>query len=207
MIRVKKFWKPYRPWHVIGDNNGQVHIERQWSGLSSIDMAGKTVIDIGCAEGLVSLKCEAQGASLVHGVELRPRAVEVARSLAGYSGVSDHVKFFQGDLAKPVPALNQPGMNESYDIVIANAVIQKVKSRAVLLMDAIMEKAHDQLIIRLPLREVQSGRSGRVDPVERAGQAGFEMVWEACGYPAGVPPFPLEGEAWLALFRRTSKSA
>lgn len=203
MIRIGKFWKPYRPWHVIGDNGGQVRIERQWSGLSSIDMKGKSVLDVGCAEGLVSLKCESEGgAALVHGVELRPRAVEVARSLAGYSGVSGHVKFFQGDLSNPEPVLSQPGMRDKYDVVIANAVIQKVKARALRLMDAIMAKADDVLVVRLPERNVQHGSSGRVDPVAHADKAGFDMVWEACGYPAGDPPYPLEGEAWLAVFRR-----
>ena len=117
--------------------------------------------------------------------------------------MSDHVKFFQGDLSNPEDVLNQTGLRPRYDVVIANAVIQKVKPKAARLMDAIMEKADDLLLIRLPERNVQEGRSGRIDPVERAANAGFEMLWESCGYPKGSPPFPLEGEAWLALFKRT----
>lgn len=202
MIRIPKFWKPYRPWHIIGENGGQVPLDRQWKGLSSIDMTGKSVIDIGCAEGLVSLQCEKAGADLVHGLELRPRAVEVARSLAGYTNVWEHVKFFEADVAEPERALNQPGLLPTYDVVIANAVIQKVKRRASRLLEAVIAKASDQLVIRLPERAVQTKDGGTVDPVERVEAAGFEMVWEACGYPDGDPPYQLEGEAWLALFRK-----
>jgi len=197
-----KLFKPYRPWHIIGNNGGQVPFDRQWKGLNTLDLQGKTVIDIGCAEGLVSMKCCEEGAALVHGLELRERAVEVGRSIAGYSGKSDQVKFFQADLSRPEQALNLPGILPKYDVVIANAVIQKVKKRASRALEAVLSKASDQLIIRLPERAVQTKNGGTVDPVERAQAAGFEMVWEACGYPEGEPPYPIEGEAWLALFRK-----
>lgn len=197
-----KLLKPYRPWHIIGDNGGQVPFDRQWRGLHNLELKGNSVLDIGCAEGLVSMRCAEEGASLVHGVELRERAVEVARSLAGYTNNAEHVKFFQADLSRPEQALNLPGMKQQYDVVIANAVIQKVKKRASRLLEAVLSKASDQLLIRLPKRAVQTKDNSTVDPVERAKAAGFEMQWEACGYPEGDPPYPIEGEAWLALFKK-----
>lgn len=203
MLSLKRLWKPYRPWHIIGENGGQVPVERQWRGLSSVDMTGRSVLDVGCAEGMVSLKCHEAGAAIVHGVELRERAVEVARSLAGDRGIVDQVKFFQGDLSHPEQALNQPGMRPRYDIVLANAVIQKVGRRASRLLEAVTEKCDHTLVIRLPERRVQTGRRDWVDPVARCEAAGFRMLWESCGYPQGEPPYPLEGEAWLAVFERS----
>lgn len=73
----------YRPWFKIGDNGGQWDITRQDAGLSEINFRGKTVLEIGCAEGLVALQNLKRGARLSHGIEFRERAVEVAKSIAG----------------------------------------------------------------------------------------------------------------------------
>ncbi|HHI81676.1 MAG TPA: hypothetical protein ENJ99_00840, partial [Rhizobiales bacterium] len=67
----------YRPWFIIGDNNGQIPLKRQLLGLSEIDVKGKTLLDVGCAEGLMALHFLDKGAKAVHGIEIRERAVEV----------------------------------------------------------------------------------------------------------------------------------
>src|SRR4026209_1180500 len=112
----------YRPWFIIGDNGGQLDIERQDAGLSQIDFKSKTVLEIGCAEGLVSLQNLNRGARLSHGVEFRERAVEVARSIAGVLGKSNSAKFYSGDIRAADTVLNQNGMLNQYDIVMAMAV-------------------------------------------------------------------------------------
>lgn len=196
--------KPYKPWFIIGDNGGQVHIKRQSSGLSQIDMKGKTVLDIGCAEGLVSMQCEERGATLVHGIEKRVRAVEVARSIVGYNKKNDKLKFFEGDLYKPDQALNQEGLLPQYDIVLANAVLHKVtKSSEV--MQMILDRCKQTIVIRLGDRRLPITRWRSTDVVDFAARSGFEMEWEASGYPQGEPPYSMEGEAWMGVFHKVSE--
>jgi 2-polyprenyl-3-methyl-5-hydroxy-6-metoxy-1,4-benzoquinol methylase len=197
----KRWYKPYKPWFIIGDNGGQVHIKRQSSGLSQVDMKGKTVFELGCAEGLVSLYCEERGAALVHGLEKRVRAVEVARSLAGYAKKSDKVKFFQGDLLSPEKALNQEGMLPQYDIIMANAVLHKVtKSSQVLRM--ILDRCNETIVLRTIDRRLSISHWRSTDIVDFAAKRGFELDWEACGYPQGDPPYSMEGEAWMGVFHK-----
>jgi 2-polyprenyl-3-methyl-5-hydroxy-6-metoxy-1,4-benzoquinol methylase len=200
--------KPFHPWFIIGDNNGQVSVERQYSGLHVIDFAGKTVLEIGCAEGLVALENRRRGAAVVHGVEYLERAVEVARSLAGVLGVNDHVKFFQGDVRDLKQMFGQPGMLPVYDIVLAMAVLQKVPNQERSMAD-LLRRCGSTFVIRLPMRRlhrhrlIRTGWSwGACDPVEVAVKNGFELKWESCGYPRGEPPFSMEGEAWMAVFER-----
>lgn len=197
----KRWYKPYKPWFIIGDNGGQVHVKRQTSGLSQIEMTGKTVLDIGCAEGLTSMQCEERGAVLVHGIEKRTRAIEVARSLAGYAKKSDRLKYFQGDLLRPDTALDQDGLLPQYDIVLANAVLHKVTKSAQLLR-LILDRCKETIVIRAIDRNLAVTRWRSTDIVDYAAMRGFELDWEACGYPQGDPPYPLEGEAWMGVFHR-----
>jgi SAM-dependent methyltransferase len=198
----------YRPWFKIGDNGGQWDITRQDAGLSEINFRGKTVLEIGCAEGLVALQNLKRGARLSHGIEFRERAVEVAKSIAGVLGVSDTAKFYWGDIRDTRNALNQPGMLDKYDIIIAMAVLQKVPNQPEVL-GKILEKCSTTLVLRLPVRKLYKRRLfrwryswGIADPVEVAKQNGFKLLWESCGYPQGKPPFPKTGEAWLGVFER-----
>ena len=193
--------KPYKPWFIIGDNGGQVHISRQSSGLSKIDMAGKTVLDIGCAEGLVSIQCAERGAKLVHGFELRERTVEVARSLVGNTGMSDRVKFFQGDLHNAKAALHQDGMLDKYDVVLGNAVLHKFTKSADAAQLA-FNLCNETIVVRLGDRRLRISRWRSTDVVDFAARSGFKMDWEGEGYPQGDPPHSKDGEAWMAVFQR-----
>jgi len=198
----------YRPWFIIGDNGGQLDIERQDAGLSQIDFKSKTVLEIGCAEGLVSLQNLKRGARLSHGIEFRERAVEVAQSIAGVLGKSDSAKFYWGDIRATDTVLNQSGMLDRYDIVIAMAVLQKVPNQPEI-FGKLLAKCSSTMVLRLPEKKLYRFRMfsrqwswGSSDPVEVARRNGFRLAWESCGYPQGKPPFPVSGEAWLGVFER-----
>jgi len=197
--------KPYRPWYIIGKNQGQVPLKRQLLGLQTIEVEGLTLLDLGCAEGLTSIHMAERGARLVHGVELRERAVEVGRSLVGFTGMSDKVDFFVGDLKRAGETLSQNGLLPSYDVILAMASLQKLGTRAVPALGRIASMCDQTLVIRLAERALPDGFRKSADPVRVAEDHGFRMKWESCGYPQGDPPFPMEGGSWLAEFERIAR--
>lgn len=202
--------KKYRPWFIIGENGGQMPFDRQDAGLDHVDFKDKTVLEIGCAEGLVSFANLKRGAKLVHGIEYRDRAVEVAQSLAGALGCTQQARFFHGDIRQTETVLNQSGMLEQYDIVMAMAVLQKVANQ-VTVFCRLLRKCSSTMVLRLPERALYRHRVlkrqwswGTADPVKIAQAEGFSLTWESSGYPRGKPPFPVTGEAWLGVFTRNT---
>jgi len=194
--------RKYQPWFIIGDNGGQVPLKRQLMGLQDIEVEGRSVLDVGCAEGLTSIHMAGRGATLVHGVELRERAVEVGQSLSGFAGMNDKVRFYHGDMRQPSRALSQPGMLERYDVVLAMASIQKLKAQAVPAMRLLAQMCAATFVVRLPEPDIPDGRRRTRAVADVLAEQGFAMKWEACGYPQGEPPWPMEGGSWLAEFAR-----
>jgi len=195
--------RKYQPWFIIGDNGGQVPLKRQLMGLQNIVVEGRTLLDVGCAEGLTSIHMAGRGATLVHGVELRERAVEVARSIVGFIGQSDRIRFYHGDLCRPAEALSQAGMLQRYDVVFAMASIQKLKRQAVPALRRLAGMSVETLVIRLPEPAIPDGYRGTRPVADVMAEQGFAMKWESCGYPRGEPPWPMAGGSWLAEFART----
>jgi len=197
--------KTYTPWYIIGENGGQVPLKRQLLGLKTIDVEGLSLLDLGCAEGLTSIHMAKRGARLVHGVELLDRAVEVGRSLVGFTGMQDQVKFFVGDLRDAPKALSQDGLLEHYDVILAMASLQKLGRKSVPTLQLIASMCARTLVIRLPERALPAGYHRTADPAAVIEASGFRMKWESCGHPQGDPPYPMEGGSWLAEFERVSE--
>ncbi|HEV2139470.1 MAG TPA: methyltransferase domain-containing protein [Nitrososphaerales archaeon] len=65
--------------------------------LSSRDLAGSSILELGCGIGALSLELLKKGAGSVHGMDLSPAMVELARSLAAEAGVSMKASFERGD--------------------------------------------------------------------------------------------------------------
>ena len=131
---VKKGWfsTPGRP----GDRT----LDQQLNGLDRLFMAvrGKTVLDVGCAEGLISVELAKAGALAVHGVEIVPGHVEVANKLRGDLPVTFEV----GDANVWQPKRN-------YDIVIALALLQKVRNPTAVAA-RLAASARELVVLRLP---------------------------------------------------------
>ncbi|MGP1675906.1 MAG: class I SAM-dependent methyltransferase [Burkholderiales bacterium] len=83
------------------------------------ECCGKTVLDLGCAEGLISLEFAKAGAIRVLGIDREEFHLEVANKL-GYAGPCV-LKFKQWDLNKADPATSL-----SYDIVLCLGIIHKL---------------------------------------------------------------------------------
>lgn len=80
------------------------------SFLQQIDLQGKTLLDVGCGSGALSLVAAQKGA-VVTGVDLNPLAVETARLNARLNALS--ADFRESDLMAEVP-------ENQYDVVLVN---------------------------------------------------------------------------------------
>jgi putative methylase len=78
---------------------------------------GKVVVDFGCGTGILGLGCARLGASRVIGVDIDPKAVEVAKQNASDVGLSsDYVSF----LTKDVRELDLTDIPLAVDFVVMN---------------------------------------------------------------------------------------
>lgn len=127
-------------WFSTPGRPGDRTIDDQMKGLNWLRGAcfGKTVLDIGCAEGLISIELAKAGALAVHGVEIVPEHITVANKLRGDLPVTFEV----GDANTWRP-------RRSYDIVIALALLHKLKNPTAAAA-AFAEAARTAVVFRLP---------------------------------------------------------
>ena len=84
-------------------------------GALSASIKGSTVLELGCGVGALAVELTRKGASTAIGMDLSPKMVELARTLAAEAGLSDSVTFQVGDGAVA-------GLKKS-DIVILDTVV------------------------------------------------------------------------------------
>jgi 2-polyprenyl-3-methyl-5-hydroxy-6-metoxy-1,4-benzoquinol methylase len=71
--------------------------------FARLRLDGKSVLDLGCGSGQVSLLAAAMGAR-VHGIDIAPAMLALAREAAARSGLSDRTRFTEGDVSRdPLP--------------------------------------------------------------------------------------------------------
>jgi SAM-dependent methyltransferase len=97
-------------------------IEEQTGGLARAlaEAKGKTVLDLGCAEGAISLEFAKAGAYRVIGLEVLEPHLEVARK---YCAGWPQVEFVNAHLAEWAEAHPEP---DPFDMVLALGVIHKL---------------------------------------------------------------------------------
>lgn len=121
---------------------GDRNLKDQLVGLEDLmaRVAGKTVLDVGCAEGLISLQLFDEGATAVHGLEIVPGHVAVASKLRG-----DRACTFEVANADDYDPVRQ------YDIVIMLALLQKLKNPTAAARK-FARAAREMVVLRLPPR-------------------------------------------------------
>ncbi|MCP1468913.1 glycosyltransferase involved in cell wall biosynthesis [Sphingobium sp. OAS761] len=84
------------------------------------ECAGLDIVDLGAAEGLVSLQCLAHGARSVTGFELDPGRVALAQALVEQRGHADRASFHAGDLSdwRLFRATQGDRLKDRYDAVL-----------------------------------------------------------------------------------------
>lgn len=102
-------------------------------------MKGKSILDIGCAEGLIAIYLATHGAASVHGVEIVSGHIAVAEALAHEV---PHCTFEIGDANWYVP-------KRQYDITIMLALLQKLRNPTLAAM-RYADMTKDLCVIRLP---------------------------------------------------------
>lgn len=184
--------KPRRWWF------GQTRtLEQQLTGLEDLlsMVNGRSILDVGAAEGAISIRCAQMGARAVYGIEIVPEFVEQARKDAfnvsprsGVAGFPVRCTFVQGDANTWAP-----DAGEQYDIVLMLAILQKLRDPSAA-CKRIARCARELVVIRLPPGNapvIIDQRSGmRPHDIEHAmREAGFYLA-ARCDGPvaeAGVP--------------------
>jgi trans-aconitate methyltransferase len=182
--------KPIRPWFKFDGRNGDRTLDQQMQGLTLLRqiVLGKTVLDVGCAEGLIDFELIKAGAIATHGVEIRPQAVEDAMKLRGPLACAFEV----GNADEWQP-------RRSYDVVLMLAVLHKLKDPEAACA-RYAECAKEWVVLRLPPRfnnpMVVDERSGNKphDIGKVLHRAGFKQHHATSGYL---------GE-WVGYYRRPS---
>ncbi|MFN2589246.1 MAG: methyltransferase domain-containing protein [Actinomycetota bacterium] len=131
------------------------HVER-------LGIDGRTVLELGCGTGGLSLEALRRGASAVTGIDLSPVSVQVARRRAARSGLGERARFEVGDGAEGAPP---------HDVVVLDKVIccYPVARR---LLSASSEAARGGVVFSVPASRGLRGLAARVERF-------FENLWRA----------------------------
>ena len=171
---------------------GDRTFEQQMTGLDwlvdSDLLLNKTVLDFGCAEGLIGQRLVETLAFSVYGVELLPERVKQARKIAKQKGILSHYE---------VADANDWTPKSEFDITLALAILHKLKDPSTVTR-RLARATREMIVLRLPPATgstIVDRRSGNVphdiDAVLR--EEGF--VQERAGNTG-----PL-GE-WIGVYRR-----
>lgn len=132
--------EPKIGWFTTKRRRGDRTLKQQIEGLDRLitSARNRTVLDIGCAEGLISMHLIDHGAIAAHGIEIVAAHVEVANKLRKHRACM----FETGDANDWKP-------KRQYDIVIMLAVLHKLRD-PVAACKRYAAAAREQVVIRLP---------------------------------------------------------
>jgi 2-polyprenyl-3-methyl-5-hydroxy-6-metoxy-1,4-benzoquinol methylase len=105
-------------------------------------IANRTVLDLGCGSGRYAIPCATAGASRVVGIDIAPRMLELARSLAAEKGVADRCSFQHTD----VLSLDE---RSKFDYILAIGLFDYIKE-PVPVLSKIRELTEGRAIISFP---------------------------------------------------------
>lgn len=107
-------------WFDLPGRPGDRTLQQQLQGLDDLIamVKGKTILDVGCAEGQITLACLRAGALLGHGIEIVPGHIAEAKKYV------DHWYDTQFEVADA----NDYKPQGMYDIVLMLAILHKLKN-------------------------------------------------------------------------------
>ena len=162
--------KPVKHWFDLGGHGPYERtLKDQLKGLdwAFANCRGKTVLDVGCAEGFISLAMlQTAGALAVHGVELMPARVDMADRSRG-----KHAATFE------VGDMNVWRPRRMYDMVLALAILHKLRDPTEVCA-SLANAARHSMIIRLPPEKAPHIEDRRSNFEKHD----IEHVMQACGF-------------------------
>lgn len=181
--------KTAKGWFQGLGRDGDRSISQQMIGLEQLllEVPGKSVLDAGCAEGLISIELARAGAASCVGLERVASYIPIAQNEAGQLPCS----FVCADLNEyDVAAHGQ------VDIVIMLAILHKLKNPSAVCA-ALAGLARERVVIRLPpyglvIRDARSNNEPH-DIGAVMASAGFDLESVVAG----------PREEWLGYFRRS----
>lgn len=132
-----------KPWFKIDDRDSERTLDQQMQGLGYLKdfCRGKTILDVGCAEGLISMELvQHHGAKLANGVELVDDRVHAANKRCRDLGIA--AQYYIGEAENFVP-------KDQYDIVLMLAILHKLKNPTAACA-AYADHCRELMVIRLP---------------------------------------------------------
>lgn len=187
---------PRKGWFSIpGVQQGDRTLREQMMGLASAleEARGKTVCDLGTAEGLIALEFARAGATSVYGCDYNQALLNTAEEeMARHPHLP--VRFEYKDIAQAI----EQGWSHQADIVLALAILHKLPDPAAgVKLCAAM--ARDLIVLRLPkgstgIIRSKHVRTARCDVREILAAAGFKRERKEPG-PRGE---------WVQYWRRTA---
>ena len=186
---VKTSNKELKGWFKLGEGRkADRTLKQQLRGLGELQerIAGKSVLDIGCAEGLISIQLIDRGAIAAHGIEMRPDYVDDANRLRG-----DRACTFE------VANANEWLPRRQYDVVIMLAVLHKLKNPAEACL-RYAQAANELVVLRLPPKHAPLILD------ERSGMQPFDIgeVMTAAGFRLGTHGRIGPHEEWMGYYER-----
>ena len=147
--------KAMKGWFHTPDRPGDRTLIQQLTGLDPLleRVKGCTVLDVGCAEGLISMHLADHGATSTYGIEIVDGHVHVARELRGRRICNFDVE--DANHYKPM---------HRYDIVLMLAVLHKLRDPTAACR-RFAAAARELVVIRLPPKhapKIIDERSGNV---------------------------------------------
>ncbi|MFA6204489.1 MAG: class I SAM-dependent methyltransferase [Gallionella sp.] len=137
---------------IPGVQNGPRTLNEQMLGLKPAqeEAYGKSVLDLGCAEGLIAIEFARAGASVVCGIEYNPDLVKTANE--EFIKASEHDgKFLPAScIHMDITELIANGVQTQFDIVLALAVLHKLTDPAAGARFC-ADNAKSLIVIRLPI--------------------------------------------------------
>lgn len=182
---------------IDGVQDGERDLAYQLKGLEVLlrkgNAEGKTVLDLGCAEGLISRCFREAGALSVDGLDMSAERIAYGREQF------PDIRFLQWDLNKGMP---RGWLASSYDVVLLLAVLHKLAEPRRTLHFA-MALCSDWLAIRAPAPVICDRRSD-FKPLDVKAHMGmsFDLVQESDGHPDDPSRLDPDKPAWLGVFRR-----
>ena len=166
--------------------DGDRTLEEQMLGMIPAlkECAGKSVLDLGCAEGLIGAEFAKAGASRVVGIELLESHLQVARLAC--KGVPN-ISFICSHLENWV--IEHPE-SEQFDIVLALGIIHKLNEPSMLLEFA-ARSAKSLVLFRAPASETD----GIIHSKHSKRPCNVPEVMESCGFVSEKKIKGVRGEA------------